>query len=161
MADSIADHIVLRETPEEYRMKTRPGAACAEGHLPDPAVSAADFYARNNRWRKYSSQKTAAAIRLSRERGADGTVKAGARKNRVSRGAGSKPDAGGESQRTGSKAGAGGESQRAGSKAGAGGESQRAEKQSRCRSRKPGACGSAGSLEEKLLEPRIQQAATG
>lgn len=25
MADSIADHIVLRETPEEYRMKTRPG----------------------------------------------------------------------------------------------------------------------------------------
>ena len=25
MADSIAEHIVLRETPEEYRMKTRPG----------------------------------------------------------------------------------------------------------------------------------------
>ena len=25
MADSIADHILLRETPEEYRMKTRPG----------------------------------------------------------------------------------------------------------------------------------------
>ena len=25
MADSITDHIVLRETPEEYRMKTRPG----------------------------------------------------------------------------------------------------------------------------------------
>lgn len=32
-----ADDFVLREMPEEYRMKTRPGgAACIKGHLPDP-----------------------------------------------------------------------------------------------------------------------------